>query len=167
MHRNKLTEHLLGIEIDIRFVSIREAVSAGIEGEPALIEAALHCPALLAVEGERDLVVLANALREALLAMGAKRGVAEVVSLFDVKNMKLTNNQAIDELRTLLLPVAAAHGCWLEVMDRRGTGVVGINWRCEDGGIGWQQIEWVDDLDDLDGVEALALARAMLTPDLA
>lgn len=74
-----------------------------------------------------------------------------------------TNSQAIDELRALLLPVAATHGCYLEVGDRRGTGVVGINWRCEDGGIGWQQIEWMDDLDGLGGVEALALARAFFS----
>ena len=51
------------------------------------------------------------------------------------------NNHAIDELRALLLPVAAANGCYMEVDDRRGAGVVGINWRCEDGGVGWQQIE--------------------------
>lgn len=76
---------------------------------------------------------------------------------------KLTDTQAIDELRALLLPVATANGCYMEVADRRGTGVVGINWRCEDGGVGWQQIEWMDDLDDLTGVEALAAARAVLT----
>lgn len=72
------------------------------------------------------------------------------------------DSEAIDELRAMLLPVAAAHGCYLEVDDRRGTGVVGINWRSEDGGIGWQQIEWLDDLDGSGGVEALTLARAFL-----
>lgn len=72
------------------------------------------------------------------------------------------DNHAIDELRALLLPVSAAHGCYMEVDDRRGTGVVGINWHCEDGGIGWQKIEWVDELDGMRGVEALAAARTLL-----
>ena len=73
------------------------------------------------------------------------------------------NNHAIDELRALLVPVAIAHGCYMEVDDRRGTGIVGVSWRCEDGGIGWQQIEWMDDLDGLGGVEALAVARAFFS----
>lgn len=76
---------------------------------------------------------------------------------------KEDDREAIDELRALLVPVAAAHGCWLEVVDRRGTGVVGISWRCEDGGVGWQKVEWLDDLDGSGGVEALAAARAFFS----
>lgn len=86
MNRNKLTEHLLGLEIDIRFVSIREAVGAGCRGDIALLEAALHRPVLLAIDGVDDLAVLANGLREALSNAGFKQHADTVSTLFLAKN---------------------------------------------------------------------------------
>lgn len=88
MNRNKLTEIMLGLEIDIRFISIKEAVKAGIMGEPAKIEAALHHPILLAIAGERDLTVLADAMRQALTDAGFGNGVDDVVELFCDKNRR-------------------------------------------------------------------------------
>lgn len=88
MKRNKLTEMMLGLEIDIRFISIKEAMKAGIMGEPAKIEAALHHPILLAIAGERDLTVLAEAMRQALTDAGFGYGVDDVVELFCDKNRR-------------------------------------------------------------------------------
>lgn len=86
--RNKLTELLLGLEIEIRFISLREAKSlhAG-AGDDSLLERALHVPMRLAIESEKDITVLAVALGEALSAQGSSPAAARsVVSLFLKKN---------------------------------------------------------------------------------
>lgn len=149
MDRNKLTEMLLRSEVLTRFVSIKEATEAGIKGEPAAIEAALHSPALLAIDGERNPAMLAEALRNALLVLGAKQGVGRLVTLFCEKNMsrEALMEWAWGELHRVLPPYAAKHGCWLEIQDRRGAGIVGILLRAETKGTSWQMVEWLDDLD--------------------
>jgi hypothetical protein len=86
MDRNKLTEHLLGLEIDIRFISIKEARKAGVIGDSAELETALHHAIKLAIDGERDLTVLAEALRQALVDAGFRHGVDEILELFCEKN---------------------------------------------------------------------------------
>ena len=86
--RNQLTEQLLGLEIAIRFISLREAKSlhAG-TGDDSLLERALHVPMRLAIEGENDITVLAVALGEALSAQGSSPASAQaVVSLLLEKN---------------------------------------------------------------------------------
>lgn len=156
MDRNKLTERLLGLEIDIRFVSIREAAEAGITGDPVAVESALHCPILLAIDGERDLGVLANSLRTALLGMGANQGVGKLMSLFFEKNMsrEAFMDHAWNVLYRVLPPYCAAHGCWLEIQNRRGTGIVGILMRNEREGTDWQKVEWIYDLDGESAIDA-------------
>lgn len=156
MDRNKLTETLLGLEIAIRFVSIHEAAEVGVMGNPAKIEAALHCPMLLAIAGERDVAVLANALREALLGMGANQGTGNLVALFLEKNIghDALMAHAWNVLYQVLPPYAADHGCWLEVQNRRGCGTVGILMRAEREGTDWQKVEWIDDLDGESAIDA-------------
>ena len=86
--RNQLTEQLLGLEVETRFISLREAKTmyAG-ACDDALLEAALHVPMRLAIEGEKDITVLAVALGEALSAQGSSPAAARsVVSLFLKKN---------------------------------------------------------------------------------
>ena len=88
LNRNQLTEQLLGLEIAIRFISLREAKSlhAG-TGDDTLLETALHVPMRLAIEGENDITVLAVALGEALSAQGSSPASAQaVVSLLLEKN---------------------------------------------------------------------------------
>lgn len=86
--RNKLTEQLLGLEIEIRFISLREAKSINADAcENDLLEAALHVPMRLAIEGEKDITVLALALGQALNALGSSPvSTQSVVSLFLEKN---------------------------------------------------------------------------------
>lgn len=86
--RNKLTEQLLGLEIEIRFISLREAKSINADAcENDLLEAALHVPMRLAIEGEKDITVLALALGQALNALGSSPVATQsVVSLFLEKN---------------------------------------------------------------------------------
>lgn len=79
MTRNQLTEHLLGREIRVRFVSIREAVRlhdqsihdvGGLPGvrDSALLESALHRPMQLALYNEAtELHVLAASLADAVV----------------------------------------------------------------------------------------------------
>ena len=86
--RNHLTEQLLGLEIEIRFISLREAKSlhAG-TGDDSLLERALHVPMRLAIEGENDITVLAVALSGALSAQGSSPAAAlSLVTLFLKKN---------------------------------------------------------------------------------
>ena len=80
LNRNQLTEQLLGLEIAIRFISLREAKSlhAG-TGDDSLLERALHVPMRLAIEGENDITVLAVALGEALSAQGSSPASAQAV----------------------------------------------------------------------------------------
>ena len=86
--RNKLTEQLLGLEIEIRFISLREAKSINADAcENDLLEAVLHVPMRLAIEGEKDITVLALALGQALNALGSSPVATQsVVSLFLEKN---------------------------------------------------------------------------------
>lgn len=111
MDRNKLTEMLLGCEVSTRFVSIKEAMEAGIKGEPAAIEAALM-------------------------------------------------EWAWGKLHRVLPPYAAKHGCWLEIQDRRGAGIVGILLRVETEGTSWQMVEWLDDLDGETAIDAWQMVVA-------
>lgn len=79
MTRNQLTEHLLGREISVRFVSIREAVRlhdqsiidvGGLLGvrDAALLESALHRPMQQCLYDETtDLCVLAASLADAVV----------------------------------------------------------------------------------------------------
>lgn len=86
--RNKLTEVLLGFEIEIRFISLREAKShhAGTVDD-SLVERALHVPMRLAIEGEKDITVLAVALGQALSAQGFSHAASRsIVSVFLSKN---------------------------------------------------------------------------------
>lgn len=86
--KNQLIEHLLGLEIEIRFISLREAkaIYAG-ACDDALLEAALHVPMRLAIDGENDIAALALALGQALNAHYPSAGAAQaVVSLFLEKN---------------------------------------------------------------------------------
>ena len=86
--RNQLTEQLLGLEVETRFISLREAKTmyAG-ACDDALLEAALHVPMRLAIEGEYDIAVLSLALGEALNLNCHSAGDAQaVVSLFQAKN---------------------------------------------------------------------------------
>ena len=86
--RNQLTEQLLGLEVETRFISLREAKTmyAG-ACDDALLEAALHVPMRLAIEGEKDITVLALALGQALNALGSSPVATQsVVSLFLEKN---------------------------------------------------------------------------------
>lgn len=92
--RNKLTEQLLGLEIQIRFISLGEAKSlhAG-TGDEALLEKALHVPIRLAIDGEKDITVLAVALSGALSAQGSSPAAAlSLVTLFLNKNRAAKNS---------------------------------------------------------------------------
>ena len=86
--RNKLTEQLLGLEVEIRFISLREAkLLHGGTVDDFLLERALHSPILQAIQGEKDIIVLAAALSESLKAHGFSTRVARLlVSLFLSKN---------------------------------------------------------------------------------
>lgn len=103
MNRNQLTEHLLGREIRVRFVSIREAVClhdqsihdvGGLLGvrDAALLESALHKPMHACLCDETThLNVLAGILYHALLTTrpftdGNKRTAALCASFFLKKN---------------------------------------------------------------------------------
>lgn len=86
--RNQLTEQLLGLEVETRFISLREAKTmyAG-ACDDALLEAALHVPMRLAIEGENDIAALSLALGKALNAVGFSPAANQaVVSLFLEKN---------------------------------------------------------------------------------
>lgn len=72
--RNRLTEALLGQEIEVRFVSLAEGlrlVSSAVLIDLAAIEAALQAPMRAALAGEGDLLELAARLAEAVLQAAA------------------------------------------------------------------------------------------------